>query len=113
MCILAELHVETDLHHMPQLAPKVFFAYTVKIVYFYTDKALRKSWLQTENFRNPYEGSVQLVLEIHPQETATDGLRRSNMVAINGNLNSRNKLLTVVQTLISDKLFLANNVTVI
>jgi len=33
---------------------------------------------------NPYDGTVQLILDVHPQETTNYGLVRSNLVAIKG-----------------------------
>ena len=34
---------------------------------------------------NPYQRSVQLVLDVHPQETALNGLEYARLLPINGN----------------------------
>ena len=37
--------------------------------------------------RNPYNGRVELTMDVHPQEIVSDGLAKSNMVAIRGKIN--------------------------
>jgi len=61
---------------------------------------------------NPYDGTIQLILNVHPQESSNNALTGSKLVAIKGKKRFRKKPIKKLFLCVAKKIYHSNKRTI-